>query len=75
MTLSSILSEEFKPLHKFEPLALEKETEDNESLFKQFDSSLVSSEELARIEIQAREPFMGTWFRQGDLGYILGLEV
>ncbi len=35
-------------------------------------AALLSSNKLATIEIPPRENFCGTWFKQGDLGFIFG---
>jgi hypothetical protein len=35
-------------------------------------AALLSSAKLASIEIPPRENFCGTWFKQGDLGFIFG---
>jgi len=45
---------------------------DVEQLIEQLSKAIVSSDELAALEIPQRESFFGTWFRQGDLGFIFG---
>ena len=37
-----------------------------------FAKAVCSSEGLARLNVPPREPILGEWFRQGDLGFIYG---
>jgi hypothetical protein len=38
-----------------------------------FAQAICSSEGMTRLNIPPREPILGDWFRQGDLGFIFGL--
>jgi hypothetical protein len=37
-----------------------------------FDTATCSAEMLAHVAVPPREPIVGGWFRQGDLGFIYG---
>ena len=46
---------------------------DTVSVFQEFSDAILTSDELSRIKIVPRENLLGTWFRQGDLGFVFGM--
>lgn len=46
--------------------------EEEESLIKSFVPSFITEHELSTLEIPKRENILGSWFKQGDLGFIYG---
>jgi len=60
---------EIKPL---QPLAAELEKEQKEEVpwIDCLSSACCTSEQLQKLEIEPRKPFLGDWLREGDLGFI-----
>src|ERR1019366_5838951 len=45
----------------------------NKSLASQLEDSLLSGDQLADLKVIPRECFLGSWLREGSLGFLFGL--
>jgi len=41
-------------------------------MLENFNTATCPAEMLAKLEVPPREPILGDWFKQGDLGFIYG---